>query len=241
MKSIYELPFINVRDVVVYPGLEISLWIGRDITIDALKKSRTSHRGNVIVITQKSVENAKPKNKRDMYSTGVLAKIIKSISFPDGTMRVRIHGIAPLRIREIYKRDEVRFAKGQVLKSVMINPLKLEEKESVLEEVIRWKPEIAFHEEFNQFKSLLKEKNPAKFVSQILSLTASPRKFFPSKKSALSLAKRTPNKLSKYDLENINLHIAHRQKVLNEPSPKIQLSMIRKILREETRRNLNIR
>ena len=170
-----------------------------------------------------------------MFSVGVVAKITQSVSFSDKSMKVLIKGLQRIRIDRLYEDNSVRYAAGKIMADG--KSLKVSEKERlrIIQDLLRWNPGLALTDDLGQLKSLLKENDGAKFVSRVLALTSSQPK--PSR-FMVSIAKKKKPPFSKAELERINLEIAQRQRVLEEPRLKPQLALISETLNAETIRAL---
>ena len=66
MKSIkYDLPFLALRDVVVFPGIVTTLFVGRSKSIEALNSAMASDK-KLVLVAQKDASNEDPTFK-DIY------------------------------------------------------------------------------------------------------------------------------------------------------------------------------
>ena len=73
-------PTLPLRDIVVFPGMIVPLFVGRDKSIKALNEvMKTSKK--IILITQKNAEIDDP-NEEDLYSYGCESKILQLLKLP---------------------------------------------------------------------------------------------------------------------------------------------------------------
>jgi ATP-dependent Lon protease len=94
-----ELPLLPLRDVVVYPNLSVSLFVGRDKSIAALDKAMSEDK-KILVVTQKiSTEDNPDVNDLNFY--GTLSDIKQMLKLPDGTVKVLIEGLERIKISKI--------------------------------------------------------------------------------------------------------------------------------------------
>nr|WP_255453426.1 LON peptidase substrate-binding domain-containing protein [Wolbachia endosymbiont of Atemnus politus] len=96
------LPVLSLRDVVVFPSVVVSLFIGREKSINVLKYaiSNSSRKNEIFLVTQRdgSIDNPEP---QDLYEVGVLANIVQPlIELPDNAVKVVIQGVSRKRIIE---------------------------------------------------------------------------------------------------------------------------------------------
>lgn len=83
-----ELPLIPLRDTVVFPGMVVPLFIGREKSINALEMA-VKGAGDIILVTQKNEETEDPALE-DIYNVGTLGSIIHVSKLPDDTIKVLI-------------------------------------------------------------------------------------------------------------------------------------------------------
>jgi len=91
------LPFIPLRDTVVFPSTVIPLNLGREISISAAEHSLSTQDKLIVVSCQKKPNIEQP-GFDDIYHIGCLAKIIRSINSPDGSLKVLIEGLERIKI-----------------------------------------------------------------------------------------------------------------------------------------------
>jgi len=92
------LPSLPLRDIVVFPGLIVPLFVGRDKSIKALNEVMKTDK-KIILITQKNAEIDDPTEK-DIYSIGCEGKVLQLLKLPDGTVKVLVEGLVRVKIVE---------------------------------------------------------------------------------------------------------------------------------------------
>ena len=85
------LPILALRNAVLFPGAVFPVTIGRDKSIRLIKEAE-EHDFFVGCVPQIDVTIEEPKEK-DLYAYGTVAKIIKSLEMPDGTITAILQGI----------------------------------------------------------------------------------------------------------------------------------------------------
>ena len=68
-------PALPLRDIVVFPGMIVPLFVGRDKSIKALNEVMKTNK-KIILITQKNAEIDEP-NAEDLYTLGCESKILQ--------------------------------------------------------------------------------------------------------------------------------------------------------------------
>ncbi|MDD3426498.1 MAG: endopeptidase La, partial [Aminobacterium sp.] len=83
----YILP---VRDLVLFPGVIVPLYIGRPRSLKTVEKASLEEKP-IFVVTQKDHLTENPKFE-DLYSVGTICHILQMIRIPDGTVKILVEG-----------------------------------------------------------------------------------------------------------------------------------------------------
>jgi len=93
-----------LRDVVVFPGSVMPLFVGRQKSInavyEALKRDRL-----LFLIAQKKPDEDQPALS-DLYEVGTLATILQTLKLPDGTVKVLVEGIQRFTLQQLHNEGE---------------------------------------------------------------------------------------------------------------------------------------
>lgn len=84
-----EMPVLCVRDSVLFPGTMTPVTIGRSATIKTLKQAEKGN-GTVAVFCQKDASADQP-DMNDLYTIGVVGKLVHFLKLPDGNYTALIH------------------------------------------------------------------------------------------------------------------------------------------------------
>ena len=85
-----DLPLIPLRDVVVFPGIVTTLFVGRSKSVEALNVAMASNKKLVLVSQiDPSVEDPE---FSDLYKSASISNLLQLIKLPDGTMKVLVEG-----------------------------------------------------------------------------------------------------------------------------------------------------
>ena len=104
-------PVLPLRDLVVFPGMIVPLFVGRDKSMKALEAAARS--GNkIILVAQKDAVLDEPK-AGDLYKVGVVGQILQVLRLNDSTVKVLVEGrqkvkISKLSLEEDYFRAEFK-------------------------------------------------------------------------------------------------------------------------------------
>jgi ATP-dependent Lon protease len=86
----YDLPLIPLRDVVIFPGVVSTLFVGRNKSINALNAAMASEK-KIILAAQKNGSIDSPLFD-DLFKIATIANILQLIKLPDGTVKVLVEG-----------------------------------------------------------------------------------------------------------------------------------------------------
>ncbi|WP_227538673.1 endopeptidase La [Moraxella canis] len=97
-----QLPLLAVRDVVVYPYMQIALFVGREQSIKAIELAQEAHDGELIVVSQKD-SLAEEININDLYQFGTRCRIVSTMPHDsdDKCLKVLIEGLERVQIGHI--------------------------------------------------------------------------------------------------------------------------------------------
>ena len=107
-------PCLPLRDIVVFPGMIVPLFVGRDKSIKALNEVMKTDK-KIVLVTQKNAEIDDPIEK-DLYSFGCESKILQLLKLPDGTVKVLVEGIERIKIIETKNEKEFLVSATEVVK-----------------------------------------------------------------------------------------------------------------------------
>ena len=92
------LPLLPVRDVVVYPYMILPLFVGREISINAVDYALSKDR-MIFLATQKEVGDEDPAPDA-IYEVGTVAMIMRMLKLPDGRVKILVQGLTKARVSE---------------------------------------------------------------------------------------------------------------------------------------------
>ena len=104
-----DLPLIPLRDVVVFPGIVTTLFVGRPKSVEALNIAMSSNK-KLVLVSQKDAANEDPKIS-DIYEFASVSNLLQLIKLPDGTMKVLVEGHKRCSINKIIDKDSYTVAR----------------------------------------------------------------------------------------------------------------------------------
>jgi len=81
-----QYPVLPLRDIVVFPGMVVPLFVGREKSINALNSVMDKYK-KIILAAQKSHDVDDPKDN-EIYQVGCLGEILQLLKLPDGTVKI---------------------------------------------------------------------------------------------------------------------------------------------------------
>jgi len=98
MKNTNNYPLIAIRDGIVFPNTENFLIFGREKSVVSLNMA-AKHDNQVVLVMQKDPRINDPK-VTDLFSVGVVAKILKIVKGPQGETSALVRGVKRVNILE---------------------------------------------------------------------------------------------------------------------------------------------
>ena len=92
------LPLLPLRDMVIFPYVTATVFIGREKSINALEKI-ISNKTDFALVLQKEARINDP-TLDQIYEIGTLASIVKHLKLPNGTAKIILEGQKRVRIKK---------------------------------------------------------------------------------------------------------------------------------------------
>jgi ATP-dependent Lon protease len=106
-------PVLPLRDIVVFPGMIVPLFVGREKSVKALEEVMRDDK-HILVVTQKNAQDDDP-SPAEIYETGTIATVLQLLKLPDGTVKVLVEGLNRAQIDRYLQTDEYFEAEASVL------------------------------------------------------------------------------------------------------------------------------
>jgi ATP-dependent Lon protease len=104
------LPLLPLRDIVVFPGMVVPLFVGREKSVAALEAAMAGDK-DIFLLAQLDPGCDDP-DRDDLYDTGVIASVLQLLKLPDGTVRVLVEGQERAGIESLHSEQT---AEGEML------------------------------------------------------------------------------------------------------------------------------
>ncbi len=93
-------PLIPLRDVVILPGVRRELYVGRALSLAALRRALENEHRMVALVSQRDERRDLP-GRDDLHKVGCLSRIEKAAATDDGVMRVSVVGTERIEVEEV--------------------------------------------------------------------------------------------------------------------------------------------
>ena len=97
-------PLLPLRDIVVFPGMVVPLFVGRDKSVAALEAAMEGDK-DIFLLAQLDPGCDDP-DSDDLYEVGVVAQVLQLLKLPDNTVRVLVEGKRRARLDTLTTRDD---------------------------------------------------------------------------------------------------------------------------------------
>ena len=98
------LGILPLKNTVLYPGVVIPITVGREKSIELVQAANKTSDKIIGVIAQRNMEIENPEPK-DLYRFGAMAKILRLLQMPDGTITIVIQGRSRFEVREFLQTE----------------------------------------------------------------------------------------------------------------------------------------
>ncbi len=102
-----RFPALLLRDLVMFPDMMVTLFVGREKSINALEN--VDETGRIVLITQRDASKDTPKPD-EVFSIGVLAKVLQTSKVQEGTVKVVVRGTTRVKIKKLSMKSKAIYA-----------------------------------------------------------------------------------------------------------------------------------
>ena len=112
-----SLPILALRNAVIFPGTVYPITIGREKSIRLIEDAE---RNNTFIgaVPQNDLSVEDPR-KDDLYSFGTVAKIVKTLEMPDGTITAILQGYKRFEVEDIYEYEPYMIGRVRYLDDIV--------------------------------------------------------------------------------------------------------------------------
>ncbi|MFL0807238.1 MAG: endopeptidase La [Oceanobacter sp.] len=199
-----SLPLLPLRDVVVFPGMVVPLFVGREKSISALEEAMANDK-RVFLVAQMDASDEDPEQS-DLHAIGTVATALQYLRLPDGTVKVLVEGEQRARLDGV---ENISEAEAGAYVQAQITPLEEEKLDSAENDILV----RLLNSNFEEYVKLSK-KVPSEVLGSLSGIS-----------EAVSLANHIAAHLS--------LKPEEKQEVLSQVEPRDQIEHVLKIIESE--------
>src|SRR6195952_373769 len=104
MELMNLLALLPLRDIVVFPGMVVPLFVGREKSVKALE-SVVKANNKILLVSQKNGSQDIP-TREDLYRVGTIATVLQLLRLPDGTVKVLVEGVSRAKVNKFIENED---------------------------------------------------------------------------------------------------------------------------------------
>ncbi len=125
------LPLLPLRDIVVFPGMVVPLFVGREKSVAALEAAMSGNK-DIFLVAQLDPGCDDPAEE-DLYDLGVIATVLQLLKLPDGTVRVLVEGQQRAHLERIGEDGDLMIAQ---VEKIVAEPVASTEATAMMRSVV---------------------------------------------------------------------------------------------------------
>ncbi|MEO1251709.1 MAG: endopeptidase La [Pseudomonadota bacterium] len=106
-------PVLPLRDIVVFPGMIVPLFVGREKSVNALENVMQNDK-KILLVAQRDAGDDDP-GADDIFEVGVIASVLQLLKLPDGTVKVLVEGESRAKISQFTRTDDFFEAEAEII------------------------------------------------------------------------------------------------------------------------------
>ena len=116
MENTMRIPVICTRGIIVFPGQDVMIEVGRQKSVNAINSASDEYDGQVFIVCQNDIMVEQPV-RENLYSVGTLSKI-KVVRRKQGYMRITFTGMKRAKLVNLEDDDSMMMADIELLEDV---------------------------------------------------------------------------------------------------------------------------
>ncbi len=114
-----SLALLPLRDIVVFPGMVVPLFVGREKSVAALESAMTADDKDIFLVAQLDPGCDDP-DRDDLYDIGVIATVLQLLKLPDGTVRVLVEGQSRGKLVAVHEENGMLIGQVEPIESEVV-------------------------------------------------------------------------------------------------------------------------
>ncbi|KKP24499.1 MAG: Lon protease [candidate division TM6 bacterium GW2011_GWF2_28_16] len=217
-----RLPIVPTIDVVVFPNMVVPLLILDEKIIEGVNEALEGDKKIVLLAAKQPEDSSGPIGIEDLYKTGTIANIMRTMQLPDGGIKILAQGISKAFVQEIDQDETSLYA---IIKPINHDITK---------------------EDQNELMALQR-----KIIALIEQLSATGKIFGPDFQILISQMQE-PEKIAEFIVSHLNMNVAQAQELLEKETMidtyktiydqltnEVEISKIQENIQSNTRESIN--
>ncbi len=117
-------PVLPLRDIVVFPGMIVPLFVGREKSVKALEEVMRDDK-HIMIVTQKNAQDDDP-SPDELYSIGTIGSVLQLLKLPDGTVKILVEGVDRAKLEKFVQTEEYFLAEASVMDEPAYDSIEVE-------------------------------------------------------------------------------------------------------------------
>jgi len=113
-----KVPFLPIRDLVIFPNVVTPIYVGRANSIATLEKA-IANKTKLVLGLQKDASQENPTFDGDIYEVGVIANIVQIIRMPNNNIKVLVEAENRVKIKNIEKEENEYVTTYTIIKETL--------------------------------------------------------------------------------------------------------------------------
>ncbi len=101
IKEKKTLPLLILRDVIIFPGTIVPIFVGRKKSLKALLAAKKIEDGQYILLTTQKKQDLEEPKITNLFKIGVLVKIIQTVQLPNTNAKILVEAINRVKLTNI--------------------------------------------------------------------------------------------------------------------------------------------
>ncbi|MGC8587928.1 MAG: endopeptidase La [Hydrogenobaculum sp.] len=118
-QDIQKLNLMPLRDIVVFPGMVIPLFVGRPFSVRAIEDA-FKHNKLMFFVLQKDRDQEEPKSLNELHKIGTIVKILRAVPLEDGRLKILAQGLEKGELKALEKVNNIYIADVLPIKEEII-------------------------------------------------------------------------------------------------------------------------
>ncbi|MBN8828808.1 MAG: endopeptidase La [Sphingobacteriia bacterium] len=105
---------LPLRDIVIFPKIIVTLYVGREKSLQAIDYAINSSANKIILVAQKDPSIEDPTNF-DLYNYGIIGNILQILKLTDGTLKILVEAENRVKVKKYINSDNYLLCEAEII------------------------------------------------------------------------------------------------------------------------------